>query len=244
MSAARIPLKDDGSLVIKTLGIETKENEDTGNILALVSTDSIDSDQDIIHQGKTDKGGGWALDRFNKHPVMLWSHDPYRPSIGGGKAFVGQSDLGKGLHLVPKFDVGDEFAMQIEGKVRRKVIQETSVGFTSDNYSKRKDADDSMWGGYDFWDSELQEVSWVNRGANPDVNMAVKGMIMRNPDLLKQIEDFDDRFLGMVKGELIDRFNELSTRIKTLEDYIAASKSRQIDGVVKDLIDQFSQVLD
>jgi HK97 family phage prohead protease len=242
MREARIPLKGDGSLVVKTLAVETKELE-AGSILALVSTDSIDSDMDIIHQGKTDEGEGWSLDRFNKHPVMLWAHDPYRPSLGGGKAFVGSSDLGKGLHLVPKFDSGDPFAMELEGKIRRKVIQETSVGFTSSNFSKRKDQDDDPWTGYDFWDSELQEVSWVNRGANPDVDMAVKGMIMRHPDLLKQIDDFDDRFLGMIKGELIDRFDEMHSRIKTLEDYIAASKSDAMNGVVKDLISQFDQVL-
>lgn len=239
-----IPLKGDSSLVMKTMGVQTKENDGTGNILALVSTDSIDSDNDIIHQGRTDKGNGWNLDRFNKHPVMLWSHDPYRPSLGGGKAFVGKSDLGSGLHLVPSFDSGDDFAMMIEGKVRRKVIQETSVGFTSRNFTRRKDSDGDGWPGFDYWDSELQEVSWVNRGAQPDVDLAVKGMIMRNPALLKQIEDFDDRFLAMVKGELIDRFNELTSRIKTLEDYISASKSREIESVVKDLIEQFNQILD
>jgi len=239
----RIPLKGDGQLILKTMGVDVTKEDGTGNILALVSTDSIDSDRDIIHQGKTANGGGWDLVRFNKHPVMLWSHDPYRPSLGGGKAFVGSSDIGKGLHLVPQFDSGDEFAMQIEGKIRRKVIQETSVGFTSSNYTRRKDTDGDHWPGFDFWDTELQEVSWVNRGANPDVDMAVKGMIMRNPALLKQIEDFDDRFLSMVKGELVDRFNEITSRIKTLEDYISAGKSEQIDGVVKDLIAKFNRVL-
>ncbi len=243
MNAARIiPLKDGGALVTKTLGIETKD-EDGGSILVLASTESIDSDNDIIHQGKTDNGKGWDLDRFNKHPVMLWSHNPYVPSIGTGKAWVGKSDLGKGLHFVPKFDVGDEFAMQIEGKVRRRVIQETSVGFTSKNYDRRKDDDDSMWPGFDFWDSELQEISWVNRGANPDVDSAVKSMVMGNPDLLKQIEDFDDRFLSMVKGELVDRFNELSTRIKTIEDFMAAGKSDEMDAIVSDLVGQFDRIL-
>jgi len=239
----KIPLKGDGALVIKTLGISTKTNDETGNLLVLASTDSVDSDRDVIHQGETEKGKGWNLERFNKHPVMLWSHDPFIPSLGGGKAWVGESELGKGLHFVPKFDSGDDFAMQIEGKVRRLVIQETSVGFTSDNYTRREDKEETGWPGYDFWDTELHEISWVNRGANPDVDLAVKGMVMRNPALLKQIEDFDDRFLSMVKGELIDRFNELASRIKTIEDYLAASRSDQVNGIVKDLVDQFNRVL-
>ena len=240
MSVHSIPLKGGSALVVKDLGIMVKEIDDTGNILVLASTSAIDSDSDIIHQGKNDNGNGWDLERFNKHPVMLWSHNPYIPSIGTGKAFVGGSDLGDGLHFVPKFDSGDEFAMQIEGKVRRGVIKETSVGFTSSNFDRRKDAEL----GYDFWDSELQEISWVNRGANPDVESAVKSMIMGNPELLKQIEDFDDRFLSAVKGELIDRFNELSTRIKTLEDFLAAGKSDKMNSIVTDLIGQFDQILD
>jgi hypothetical protein len=243
MNGTRIPLKGGSALVVKNLDIQIKE-DDTGNIIVLASTDSVDSDRDIIHQGKNEKGEGWNLDRFNKHPVMLWSHNPYVPSLGTGKAFVGKTDLGNGLHFVPKFDSGDEFALQIEGKVRRGVIKETSVGFTSDNYDRRKDSEDQQWPGYDFWDSELQEISWVNRGANPDVESAVKSMIMGNPELLKQIEDFDDRFLGLVKDELIDRFNELQSRIKTLEDFIVAGKSDAMDSVVKDLIGQFDQILE
>lgn len=243
MNGSRIPLKGGASLVVKSLDIQIKE-DDTGNILVLASTASVDSDKDIIHQGKTEKGEGWNLDRFNKHPVMLWSHNPYVPSLGTGKAFVGKSDLGNGLHFAPVFDTDDEFARQIEGKVRRGVIKETSVGFTSPNYSRREKDPSGDQVGYDFWDSELQEISWVNRGANPDVESAVKGMIMANPDLLKQIEDFDDRFLGMVKDELMDRFNELQSRIKTLEDFIVAGKSDAMDSVVKDLIGQFDQILE
>ena len=241
---ARIPLKGGKLLTVKTLGLTVKENEETGNILALVSTNAVDSDRDIIHQGPNDNGKGWNLDRFNKHPVMLWAHNSFLPSIGGGKAFVGKTDLGEGLHFVPKFDSGDDFAMQIEGKVRRGVIQETSVGFTSDNFDRRKDEADSQWPGYDFWDSELQEISWVNRGANPDVESAVKGMILANPDLLKQIEDFDDRFLKAVKGELVDRFNELATRIRTIEDHLIAGKSNEMSEIAKEIVGQFGRILD
>lgn len=243
MNGVRIPLKNDGSMIIKTLGIQVKEQDD-GNILVLSSTDSIDSDLDVIHQGKTDNGEGWDTDRFNKHPVMQWMHSPYIPSLGGGKVYVGKSELGDGLHLIPKFDIGDEFAMQIEGKVRRKVIQETSVGFTSDNYTRRKTEDNDPWTGYDFWDSELQEISWVNRGANPDVDSAIKGMVMRNPDLLKQIEDFDDRFLGMIKDELVERYDELARRIRTVEDFIMAGKSDQMNSLVKDIVGQFNRIVD
>ena len=243
MNAVRIPLKN-GVLNVKTLGLTVKESEDTGNIIALVSTSAVDSDRDIIHQGENKNGKGWNFDRFNKHPVMLWAHNGFLPSIGGGKVWVGDSELGTGLHFNPAFDSGDDFAMQIEGKVRRGVIKETSVGFTSDNFDRRKTEDNDPWTGYDFWDSELQEISWVNRGANPDVESAVKSMIMANPDLLKQIEDFDDRFLKMVKGELVDRFTEVHARIKTLEDFILAAESDKINATVKDLIGQFGQVLD
>ena len=243
MQEARIPLKGGQLLTVKTMGITVKEDGDSGSILALVSTNSIDSDRDIIHQGENENGKGWNLDRFNKHPVMLWAHNGFLPSIGGGKAWVGKSDMGSGLHFAPSFDSGDDFAMQIEGKVRRGVIQETSVGFTSDNFTRRKDDNDAQWPGYDFWDSELQEISWVNRGANPDVESAVKGMILANPELLKQIEDFDDRFLKAVKGELVDRFNELTSRIKTIEDHLMVSKSSEADDIARDLVKQFDQVL-
>jgi hypothetical protein len=249
----RIPLKGDKAIIMKDLDMVVKEDDDSGNIIALISTDSVDSDNDVIHQGENENGKGWNLERFNKHPVMLWSHNPYQPSLGGGFAWVTGSDLGKGLHFTPHFDTGDEFAMLLEGKIRRKVIQETSVGFVSDNFTRRKAEEDTGWPGYDFWDSELMEVSWVNRGAQPDVETAVKGMLLRSPDLVKEIEDFDDRFLKLIKGEMIDRFNELTTRIKTLEDYIEASQNDarrkiiedagKIDEVVNSLIDRFKKVL-
>ena len=74
-----IALEDGSALVQKAAAATVQETE--GTIVAMVSTPSVDSYGDIITQGRSDKGAGWVLDRFNGAPVMLWSHNMYQPNL-------------------------------------------------------------------------------------------------------------------------------------------------------------------
>lgn len=238
-SAHVIEFADGRCLVDKMVSI-LKAEDDKG-LIALVSTDSVDSDGDIIHQGTNENGKGWDLERFNKHPVMLWSHDIRIPSLGTGHAWVGESEMGKGLHFRPVFDSGDEFARQIQGKIERGVISETSVGFGSDNYDRRK-AEGDEWPGFDFWDSYLVEISWVNRGANPDVDSMMKTYLKNHPSMIKEIKTFEDPVLDQMKVEFVDRLTEIETRLRSIEDGIIQGATEDVSEVVDDCLKAFGQI--
>ena len=59
----------------------------TGVISAVVSTESIDRDGDIIRQGY------WDLDHFKSHPILLSSHN-YRAPIVMDRALDGYGSEG------------------------------------------------------------------------------------------------------------------------------------------------------
>jgi len=222
METKRVELKDGTALVVKprvAVEITTREDDNGPQIIALVSTPSVDSYGDIIRQGPNENGKGWLLDRFNKAPVMLWGHDISLPSIGGGKAYVGPHAVHKeGLYLEPAFDMPDPMAATVAGKVERGVVTETSVGFVSRVDGKREDA--GPFGGYEFYEQELLEISWVNRGANPDTAVMFKSMIGGNPELAGLInpDQFEGKAIAALQKDLIEMRAEFEARLTGLAD--------------------------
>ena len=216
---ARVLLKSGGALCVKPrvgVVVETKADALSG-LVALVSTPSVDSYGDIIHQSKNDHGAGWLLDRFNAHPAMLWGHNIELPSIGGGKAYVApHAKYDEGLYLEPEFDMPDPLAATVAGKIERGVISETSVGFVSRLDQRREDA---AWG-YEFFEQELLEISWVNRGANPDVDVMFKSILLHNADIAEDVdgEKMDSVTVERLQKDLIDLRAEFSVRIDELQD--------------------------
>lgn len=209
-----IELENGKALVQKIVGPDIAPEDKSGQIVAMISSDAVDSDGDIIHQGKNEGGSGWLLDRFNKHPVMLWMHDHMRPSMGKAAAYLGEYDGGQALFATATFDQEDPFAKQIESKIRRGVLSETSVGFMA---SKWEPIDSKEpFGGYNLFENELIEYSWVNRGANPDVESFIKSACVSCPDLSKQIKTFGNVELIEMKTEFDARLKEIEAHLKTI----------------------------
>lgn len=69
---------------------------------------------------------GWRLDNFRRNPVILWNHDAQRPPIGRA-VNVGMKSAGLSVGI--EFDNGDEFAREVERKVRSGFLNALSVGF-------------------------------------------------------------------------------------------------------------------
>jgi hypothetical protein len=208
-----------------TLVSEVVTDPVTKRMVAMVSTESVDSDGDIIHQGKNKKGAGWVLDRFNKSPLMTWMHDTYRPNIGAPevRAKLGSGDNGKALYLDPfAFDVGDDFAMEIAGKYARGVLSETSVGFIGNVWDWMMKGD--MPTGREYFEQELIEVAAVNRGANPDTTTAIKaGMMARmlvQPKVAKAIETGGDSELRELKQLIADMEDDFEARLTILSNEV------------------------
>ena len=101
--------------------IAIKANAD-GSFDWLMSNMDLDRDLEKIDPS------GWDLKNFKKNPVILWSHDYYRPAIGKAK-----STRVKDANLIGKIQFSsrevDPFASMIEGKVREGILSAGSVGF-------------------------------------------------------------------------------------------------------------------
>jgi len=201
-------------------GLEMQKDSE-GQRIAVVSTETPDGVGDIIRQGKNKKGQGWLLDRFNRAPVLLWSHDIQMPNISGPetRAKVRRMDgFGRSLVLQPlSFDAEDPAAAMIEGKVDRGVIRESSVGFIGKEWRELEN------GGREFFEQELFEVSFVNRGMNPDTDTLTKTLLSLFPAarLVEKVEDGGGSEIVEMKQELMDMRDEIAVLhnvIKALGD--------------------------
>lgn len=214
--------REDGTLlcskaVCPTIEVGKALDDGTpGPIVMLVSNEAVDSDGDIIHQRRSSKGPGWVLDRFKRAPVMTWQHDLRIPNISGPgtRPVVRKHDTkGQALFLDPvQFDEGDPFAMELEGKVRRGVLKESSVGFHILNREPRTD-DDGNRAGLHIYGAELIEVALANRGANPDVDVLAKRML-GYADVAKAVQGGDDSEVAELKAEV----QHLSEKLRVLEN--------------------------
>ena len=127
--------------------------------VALVSDESEDRDGDII------RASGWILDDFQRHPVLLSSHDyaSLRAQIG---EWEDMAVKGKRLQGTARYYVGEgneeaDWAFNLAAKGRAAY----SVGFIPLTYSERTPG--SWGGGLEFTKQELLEVSQVSVPSNP-----------------------------------------------------------------------------
>lgn len=204
--------------------LKSVTGEDTGPLVLLVSTEAVDHDGDVIHQRANKNGPGWVLDRFNGAPVISWQHDLRIPNLSGPatRAKVRKhATKGQGLHLDPlAFDEGDPFALAIEGKLRRDVIKESSVGFKVLARDPRKV--DGQTVGFDIWGAELFEVAIANRGANPETEVLAKHLLTL-PGVAGEVETAGNPEALELRAEIEHLAAEvalLSRGIKVLSDRV------------------------
>lgn len=209
-----VELNDGGLLVSKAM---TLDIEKAGKgMVAMVSTEGLDTDGDIIRQTKTARGRGWILDGFNKTPFMTWMHDKKRPNIASPdvRAHVRPHKNAHALFLDPfAFDPGDPFAQELEGKYGRRVLKETSVGYTSKVW-------EPLDTGREFFEQTLIEVAAVNIGANRETDTMIKSMLSRS-GLVAKVEAAGDSEVEELKAEIIYLREELrlvSNEVKSLGD--------------------------
>ena len=196
-------LKDGSALVTKeSRAFEVERGDESSPIVAVVSDEQPDIVNDVIHTA------GWDLEHFNRSPLVLWQHDRSSPNLAapGTRAYVD----GPVLKLEAVHDMGDGMAAFLDGKIRRGVIKETSVGFRSVEWKE-------MENGVEFFKQSLIEVSWVNRGMNPRTDVLAKTMLGMRPEFVAQLEDAGDPEVIELKAEL----EEFRGRVVTIENLIA-----------------------
>lgn len=98
----------------------------SGIVPAIISTSEIARDRARIEQA------GWQFDNFRKNPVVLFAHDDGGGLFGGSRALpiarsTDERIEGDRTTAVAHFDMADEFAREVLGKVERGLINTTSV---------------------------------------------------------------------------------------------------------------------
>jgi len=164
------PIKKDGDPV-KAMDYTVEKIEQLDDALktfiAVASTEDEDRDKDIIRQD------GWDLKNFKKNPMIPWSHNYWGIPIGKSlKTWVDKES--KQLLFKPQFDINDEDSMKIFNKYKNGFLKSFSVGFRGLKYEYRDD-DDRWWGGIEFLEQELLEISAVTIPANPNATVSLNG---------------------------------------------------------------------
>ena len=175
----------------KFIKAETKIlDEKEGIISAIVSTESIDRDGDIIRQE------GWDLRHFKAHPVLLSSHN-YRGltnQIGEWTRMevVGKELVGEARYYIGQGNPEADWGFFLAGRDKAAF----SVGFMPD-MAQAKELQGDGKTSYEFKAQELLEVSQVTVPSNRQSLQAMKGigldpvMEMLVDDVLDVIEPED-----------------------------------------------------
>ena len=142
------------TITVKSTIEVTKSSED-GTFTALVSTSSLDKDNDRILDGAWNE----SLKVKNTFPLLL-QHSSTTP-IGSLKARTNSS----GLIIDGQLDLENQTAKTTYKLMKTGAYNEFSVGFLIENYVMNE------FGGFDISKAKLTEVSIVSAGANPDTRI-------------------------------------------------------------------------
>ena len=179
-----IPVKKQGTNILAMdTAIEIKELDELNKtFIAVASTEDEDRDKDIVRQA------GWKLTNFKKNPIVPWSHNYYGVPIAKSLRTWVDNDKAKGPRLLfkPKFDEGDDDSMKIFNKYKNGFLTSFSVGFRGIK-SESRDENDPWWGGREFLQQELLEISAVAVPANPNASTRLNYFGNENPDNLIQM---------------------------------------------------------
>jgi hypothetical protein len=235
-----VELTDGGLLVSKGVAIDVEKS--ARGMAAMISTEALDTDGDIIRQAKNAKGGGWDLAAFNAMPFMTWGHDKSRPNIASPdvRAHVRAHKSGSGaaLWLDPfAFDSGDTFAQELQGKYERKVLRQTSVGFRSNNFAP-------LGSGREYFGQKLIETAAVNLGANQETDTLIKSMLTRT-GMVARVESAGDSEIEEIKIEMAylrEEMRLLGNEIKRQSDRDVTHKTEPeqfnlMEAAVKSMAD-------
>ena len=147
-----------------------------GQIRAVVSTEAVDRDGDII------RVAGWKLENFLLHPVLLSSHNygSLRSVIGEWESMQIKQRPPR-LEGVARYYIGEgneeaDWAFKLAEKSRAAF----SVGFIPEidkATELENDGGRSFFGSYEYNGQELLEVSQVSIPSNPEALQQLKGLM-------------------------------------------------------------------
>lgn len=158
----KVKTKDGKEIKGLDFNVEIKEHDaSTRSFIAVGSSSNPDRSKDVVNQD------GWKLKNYQKAPRGLWMHRYYDlPVFKSLKTWVDKDT--KRLLFKPSFDSHD-FADKVYNQFLKGFLSDFSVGFIPLKYDLRNQ--DDYWGGFDFQEQELLEISAVTVPDNPEAQM-------------------------------------------------------------------------
>jgi len=225
----------------KFVNVEAKVlDKEEGTIRAVVSTENVDRDGDVIRQD------GWDLRHFKAHPVLLSSHN-YRGLTNQIGEWVSMDVVDKELVGHARYYIGEgnpeaDWGFFLAGRDRAAF----SVGFMPDmSQAKQIDANGNI--SYEFQGQELLEVSQVTVPSNRQSLQAMKSVGL-DPEietfvdgLLHDMEEEPELPTTILSDEIAQLIREEVERLfvqHTLSFQAYREPSINVDQVVRDAIRQ------
>jgi len=199
-----------------------------GRISAVVSTENVDRDGDIIRQAN------WDLDNFKAHPILLSSHNYRGLSNQIGEwtdiRVEGKELIGDAQYYLKQGNAEADWGFVLASKGRAAF----SVGFVPD-MSKAKTIETAGNMAYEFQGQELLEVSQVTVPSNAQALQSLKGIEL-HPEIdtlvNEMLSDFGDE-IKEVTDEVVEETEEVTGRI-WISDEDRKAFAREIAEIVRD----------
>ena len=220
----------------KFIKAETKIlDEKEGIISAIVSTESVDRDGDIIRQD------GWDLRHFKAHPVLLSSHN-YRGltnQIGEwtSMAVVGKELIGEARYYIGQGNPEADWGFFLAGRDKAAF----SVGFMPD-MTQAKELQGDGKTSFEFKAQELLEVSQVTVPSNRQSLQAMKGIGL-DPVMERLVDDV----LGVIEPEDVfldapsDATRLVSDKVNELDSALAEKIADLVKHDIHNMIDEYQR---
>ena len=225
-------IREEGIMAHRTKFVRPTEikilDKAAGRISAIVSTESVDRDGDIIRQAN------WDLAHFKAHPILLSSHN-YRGltnQIGEwtDMRIEGKQMVGDALYYLKQGNPEADWAFVLASKGRAAF----SVGFVPDMaQAKTIESHGNM--AYEFQGQELLEVSQVTVPSNADALQSLKGI-----GLHPEMDTLVAEVLGDFGSEIRETAEEVTEEIEDTTERTWMNEderrlfARQIASVVSD----------
>lgn len=108
---------------------------------------------------------GLSTENYERNGVVLYGHDNFGLPIG---RMVSLTKKVKSIDAALEFDVADEFAAKVKGKVDRGFMRAVSIGFLPLETRQLESETFGPWKDYEVTKADLLEISIVSIPANPN----------------------------------------------------------------------------
>jgi len=170
------------------------------------------SNEELDRYGTVIRADGINLENFKRNPVVLWNHGS--GYMGGSREddvpVARASNIyvkNKQLFAELEFDQGDEFAVEIERKIRDGFLNAASIGFIPRRIVRGETVDEPD----EIVEAELVEFSIVSVPANPSALVVSRNLRGQLQQALKEVEEVRSQLDGnkiLVDREVYERLME------------------------------------